>query len=307
MSSESEDKNKTDDLGEMNGVQENGNPKQVSEGKMTTDEDDASGGKDSKTSDNSSVDISVTKDSKATGATEEKPVSNHSTEEAGQVSDTNGDLKSGDTSKEESKDGLPQRRMSLRPRAAPKKYKDPEVSSDDELDDPLATMDPLAIPSNKNAATVLVRKSSTTLAVTPKSGAKIPVKVVGKMTRPPPELIKAPASSKILISPATTVSLVPRSKDNSKQSGGFVIVDTQSILTGKGPGAVSSAAATSAAPSVTVSAVSSKQTSAKVVAPSILASKKPAPAQVTAPSLPDPFESLGKARLTYLFCFVRCY
>lgn len=303
MNSECEDNPKTDDLVEMNGVQENGSPKQVSEDKMTTGEDDATGGKDLKKSDNSSVDISVTRDSKAAGAVEEKPVRNHSVEEAGQVSDTNGDLKSGDVSKEDSKDGAPQRRMSLRPRAAPKKYKDPELSSDDDLDDPLATRDPLAIPLSKSATTVLVRKSPTTLVGTPKPGGKTPVKAAGKVTRPPPELIKAPTSSKILISPATTVSLVPRSKENSKPTGGFVIVDTQSILTGKGPVAVSSAAtggSAAAAPSVTVSAVSTKQASSnKLIAPSILASKKTAPPQVNSASLPDPFESLGTSSIAY--------
>jgi len=303
MNSECEDKNKTDDSVEMNGIQENGSPKQVSEDKMTTSEEDGSSGKDLKKSENSSVDISVTKDLKAAGEdSEDKSVCNHSVEEAGQVSDTNGDLKSGEVSKEDSKDGQPQRRMSLRPRAAPKKYKDPEVSSDDDLNDPLAVKDPLAIPISKSAATVLIRKSPTTLVGAPKSVGKTPIKAIGKVTRPPPELIKAPASSKILISPATTVSLVPRSKENSKQSGGFVIVDTQSILTGKGPVAVSSATITAtttaaaATPSVTVSAVSTKQTSSnKLIAPSILTTKKAPPAQVNSASLPDPFESLGKA------------
>ena len=204
------------------------------------------------------------------------------------TSDVNGDTKNETPSKDKKGGNLPQRRMSLRPRAAPKKYTDAELSSDEEVKDPLATKDPLAIPIllGKNSSTVLIRKSPT--AVTVKTNK--PAMKVTKVTRPPPELIKAPISNKISISPATTVTVVPRSKENPSSNSGFVIVDTQSILTGKGPVAISSAPS-----SVTVSAVPSvpKPTPRPATAATIVGPKKPAVVHSNAVSLPDPFESLG--------------
>ena len=200
----------------------------------------------------------------------------------------------------EGKKGTGQRRMSLRPRAAPKKYVDVEESSDDDVKDPLATKDPLAIPLGKNSSTVLIRKSlsPTTASVSVKPSGKPPLKI-GKVTRPPPELIKAPSLHKLSVSPSTTVTVVPRSKENANP--GFVIVDTQSILTGKGPVAVSTVPA-----SVTVSAVPPVQVTPKQPSrtTSLTASasttvmttvKKTTSSNATAHSLPDPFEALGLA------------
>ena len=304
--------------GDEGSPRENGSSKQVSESvdktdKMIPESEDSS----SKTlkSDNSSVDISekdgVTaaadeaahKEDVASGKSLKKVAPKHTTDAEGaditvdKIHDANGEAKKEEVGKEEKEKGsLPERRMSLRPRATPKKYKDTEISSDEEgVKDPLATRDPLAIPSNKNATAVLIRKSPTTVT-TPKVGSKAPIKLT-KLTRPPPELIKAPLSNKISISPATTVTVVPRSRENTSSKSGFVIVDTQSILTGKGPVAVSSVPA-----SVTVSAVPSLSTvraQTKLMPASVLAPKKAALVQ---PSLPDPFESLGTAFKTKQKC-----
>lgn len=212
----------------------------------------------------------------------------------------------GDANGKESvlKDGKPlvQRRMSLRTRAAPKKYSDDQegVSSDEEMDkDPLAAKDPLEIPLGKHSSTVLIRKSPNAAVTMLRSPPKSPVKLT-KVTRPPPELIKAPLSNKLSISPATSVTVVPRSKENSVASNkpGFVVVDTQSILKGK-----SSVPAHSVQASVTVSAVAPSTkapVSKSVTAPaSSTASRKSAPSNVhaslSAPS--DPFESLGQFSL----------
>ena len=213
----------------------------------------------------------------------------------------------GDANGKESllKDGKPliQRRMSLRNRAAPKKYSDDQeaASSSDEVDkDPLATKDPLEIPLGKHSSTVLIRKSPTAAVSMLRSPPKSPVKLFGKVTRPPPELIKAPLGNKISISPATSVTVVPRSKENSASSNksGYVVVDTQNILKGKSSVPVNSVQA-----SVTVSAVapSTKATVTKsVTAPaSSAASRKPASsnAHTASSTPPDPFESLGQISL----------
>lgn len=209
-----------------------------------------------------------------------------------------------------SKEGKPpvQRRMSLRPRAAPKKYADMEGSSDDELkSDPLAAKDPLEIPVGKNSAAVLIRKSPTAAVTLLRSppGNKSPVKTMTKVARPPPELIKAPITNKISISPATSVTVVPRSKENnsdrlvtgSTNKSGFVVVDTQSILKRK-----SSVPASSVQASVTVSAVPSPPKAAALSArpatapvSSNASSRKLPPTNTasTMHSTPDPFESLG--------------
>ncbi len=192
------------------------------------------------------------------------------------------------------KDGKPviQRRMSLRHRAAPKKYAEADKSSDDDIKDSSASAkDPLEIPLGKNSSTVLIRKSPVAAVVVkspPKSVS--PVKMT-KVTRPPPELIKAPILSKISISSATSVTVVPRSKENNSNSG-FVVVDTQSILKGKNTAPVSNVPA-----SVTVSAVPpTPKAMPKPIPPPVTssASRKSTNSSISnSTSLPDPFESLG--------------
>lgn len=203
------------------------------------------------------------------------------------------------------KDGKPlvQRRMSLRPRAAPKKYADAEGSSDDDRKEALAAKDPLEIPLGKNSSTVLIRKSPTVPiagATILKSPPKSPIKMT-KVTRPPPELIKAPILSKISISSATSVTVVPRSKENNSSSSGFVVVDTQSILKGKNSTPVNNIPA-----SVTVSAVpSAPKTVPKPVLPPVTSApsrKSTTPSNSNSNSLPDPFESLGKSGFQH--CYV---
>ena len=207
--------------------------------------------------------------------------------------DANGEVKSVSLL---GKDGKPiiQRRMSLRPRAAPKKYADADASSDDDLKDPLATKDPLEIPLGKNSSTVLIRKSPIAATTLLKLPSKSPVKMT-KVTRPPPELIKAPILSKISISSATSVTVVPRSKENNSNNSGFVVVDTQSILKGKTAATVSNVPA-----SVTVSAVPSTPKPVPKPAPPPVTSSANRKSTISSNSnnssslLPqDPFESLG--------------
>ena len=202
------------------------------------------------------------------------------------------------------KDGKPiiQRRMSLRHRAAPKKYAEADRSSDDDVKEPLVSAkDPLEIPLGKNLSTVLIRKSPIA-AVVVKSPPKAvsPVKMT-KVTRPPPELIKAPILSKISISSATSVTVVPRSKENNSSSG-FVVVDTQSILKGKNAAPVSNVPA-----SVTVSAVPPiPKVMPKPIPPPVSSSanrKNTNSSSSNSTSLPDPFESLGMLTI-YLFNFI---
>lgn len=208
------------------------------------------------------------------------------------------------------KDGNPpaQRRMSLRPRAAPKKYADNEQSSGDEQKpDPPVAKDPLEIPLGKNSSTVLIRRSPTAAVAMLRSPPvnKSPIKPMTKVIRPPPELIKAPINNKISISPATSVTVIPRSKENSAtpaNKSGFVVVDTQSILKGKSSVPVNSVQA-----SVTVSAVPSPLRAATLPSKSVTAPASSNPSRRITPSInanaaaatvtstqPDPFESLGK-------------
>lgn len=195
-----------------------------------------------------------------------------------------------------SKDGKPpvQRRMSLRQRAAPKKYSEADGNSDDDVKDQSASVkDPLEIPLGKNSSTVLIRKSPIASVVV-KSPPKplSPVKMT-KVMRPPPELIKAPILSKISISSATSVTVVPRSKENNSSSR-FVVVDTQSILKGKNATSASNVPA-----SVTVSAVPPlPKTMPKPTPPPTTSSasrKNITSSNSNSTSLPDPFESLGLA------------
>ena len=220
--------------------------------------------------------------------------------------ETNGDVQVTILSKDE-KPPI-QRRMSLRSRAMPKKYADAD-GGDEEPKDPLATKDPLEIPLGKS--TVLIRNSSAPSQLTVmKSPSKSPIKLT-KVTRPPPELIKAPIANKISISSATSVTVVPRSKENhATNNSGFVVVDTQSILKGK----TSLAVNTHVPASVTVSAVPSL--------PKAVPKPSPTPSPASAPvvkksassannnstSLPDPFESLGKISWnTANFLLLNCH
>ena len=236
----------------------------------------------------------------------------------------------------------PQRRMSLRQRAAPKKYVEVQEESDE---DPLAIPTPnhksVATPTPKSTTSPALTASPTAagrrrLEPTLKLGANdgkndvglvvatspslrtTPVKAPPlaklvkstSMTRPPPELIKAPTSThtvsasaanaaKLAVSPATTVTVVPRSKENANP--GFVIVDTQSILTGKGPVAVNTVPA-----SVTVSAVPALSSAGHVLhgrsksGSSVLVNRQKATASLlsssssgNAAAVTDPFEALG--------------
>ena len=151
--------------------------------------------------------------------------------------------KVGEATKEEEEETPLQRRMSLRPRSAPKKYVDVESDSDEEVPiqkfPPDLPKDPLAIPLGKNSSIVLIRKPTGG----GDSGASIsPVKYgspaasnnnqkshgvkLTKVTRPPPELIKAPISqqqqhhAKLSVSPATTVTVVPRTTNRESNSSG---------------------------------------------------------------------------------------
>ena len=222
-------------------------------------------------------------------------------------SEANGETNGKETT---GKDGNPpaQRRMSLRPRAAPKKYADNEQSSGDEQkSDPPVAKDPLEIPLGKNSSTVLIRRSPTAAIAMLRSPPvnKSPIKPMTKVIRPPPELIKAPINNKISISPATSVTVIPRSKENSatpSNKSGFVVVDTQSILKGKSSVPVNSVQA-----SVTVSAVPSPLRAAALTSKSVTAPASSNTARKNTPSInanaaaataistqPDPFESLGK-------------
>lgn len=203
--------------------------------------------------------------------------------------DTNGDAQMQTLTK----DGKPlvQRRMSLRSRAMPKKYADAEAC-DEEPKDPLATKDPLEIPLCKS--TVLIRNAPTPSQLTvTKSPNKSPIKLT-KVIRPPPELIKAPIANKISISSATSVTIVPRAKENhSTNNSGYVVVDTQSILKGK-----TSITASTVPASVTVSAVPSLPKSVPKLAPTPVNVSTPVNkktvSSANSSSLPDPFESLGE-------------
>ena len=312
MDSEPEDCNGSKDLellvemnGDLKSPQKNGNHdilvEQNSDKHISSNT--SSDGSSSKEEDPLSVKkVNKTTTSENTNATETEKVNNDKeksdasiSDEASSLSkpkvDTNGDAQVQTLSK----DGKPliQRRMSLRSRAMPKKYADAE-GSDEEPKDPLATKDPLEIPLSKS--TVLIRNASTPSQLTvTKSTNKSPIKLT-KVTRPPPELIKAPIANKISISSATSVTIVPRAKENhSTNNSGYVVVDTQSILKGK-----ASVTASTVPASVTVSAVPSLPKSVPKLAPTsatVLApvNKKPASsANNNSASLPDPFESLGE-------------
>ena len=167
------------------------------------------------------------------------------------------------------KDGKPvvQRRMSLRYRTASEKYAKADRSSDDDLKEPL---------------------------VSAKDRLKIPV------TRPPPELIKAPILSKISIASAS-VTVVPRSKENHSSSG-FVVVDTQSILKGKNAAPVSNVPL-----SMTVSAIPPMpKVMPKPISSPVSSSanrKRTNASSSNCTSLLDPFESLCILAI-YLFNFI---
>lgn len=205
------------------------------------------------------------------------------------------------------KDGKPlvQRRMSLRPRAAPKKYADAEANNSDEdvRTEPavlVAAKDPLEIPLGRNSSTVLIRKSGPVAATVTvsKSPAKLlanPAVKMTRVTRPPPELIKAPILPKISISSSTSVTVVPRSKDNSTTSG-FVVVDTQSILKG-----ANTSVTVSAVPAAVKPQPVAVPTPPYTPVPSHPPQRKKLPSSHNA-SLPDPFETLGSIHFSIFLC-----
>lgn len=315
MDSELEDCNDSKDLellemnGDLKSPQKNGNhdmltdqnsllpdehiSSNTSDGSSTKEEDPLSVKKINKTttSENKIVateTVKVNNDKEKAGAS----ISDETGSQSKPKADTNGNAQVQTLSK----DGKPliQRRMSLRSRAMPKKYADAD-GSDEEPKDPLATKDPLEIPLGKS--TVLIRNASTPSQLTvTKSANKSPIKLT-KVTRPPPELIKAPIANKISISSTTSVTIVPRAKENhSTNNSGYVVVDTQSILKGK-----TSIVGSTVPASVTVSAVPSLP---KSVAPKLASThatvsapvnkKSTSSANNNSASLPDPFESLGE-------------
>ena len=193
--------------------------------------------------------------------------------------------------------------MSLRHQAAPKKYAEADRSGDDDVKEPLVSAkDHLKIPLQKNSPTMLIRKSPIAAVVvksTPKSAS--PDKMT-KVTRPPPEFIKALILSKIPISSASVTSM-PQSKEKNSSSE-FVVVDIESILKGKNAAPFSNvpaSATVSAVPLIPYPKVIPKPITLPVSTSANRKSTNSSSSNST--SLPDPFESLG-ILASYLFNFI---
>lgn len=301
-----DDENQVEINGEVNTPQENGKHEVIvaDDSPLIIEQDGKSDNDEASDEDPISVNNSIKEGTNQIALRKELSSKDVHSIQPIQTDELNDGIKAGDANGEAKgnlgKDGKPivQRRMSLRTRATPKKYADTEGSNDDDLKDILAAKDPLEIPLGKNSSTVLIRKSPSVAVTVQKTPLKSPVKMT-KVTRPPPELIKAPILSKISISPATSVTVVPRSKENNSGNSGYVVVDTQTILKGKNPTQVSNVPA-----SVTVSAVPIPPKPLPKSLPSVASTvnrKSTLSASIPNPSsLPDPFESLGK--LSYDFC-----
>jgi hypothetical protein len=194
--------------------------------------------------------------------------------------------------------------MSLRHQAAPKKYAEADRSGDDDVKDPLVSAkDHLKIPLQKKSPTMLIRKSPIAAEVVKSTPKSVSPDKMTKVTRPPPEFIKALILSKIPISSASLTSM-PQSKENDSSSG-FVVVDIESILKGKNAAPFSNFPASATVSAVPISYISPK-VMPKPIPPPVSTSanrKSTNSSSSNSTSLPDPFESLGMLTI-YLFNFI---